>query len=65
MLPGWIRNWMAVNGHYGIHDATWRNKFGGDEYLANGSHGCINLPPSIVPTFYSYVRTGMPVVVFY
>lgn len=26
----------------GIHDASWRKKFGGDIYLRDGSHGCIN-----------------------
>ena len=49
----------------GFHDASWRSSFGGDIYKYDGSHGCINLPPSVAPTFYNYVRTGMPVVVFY
>ena len=57
--------WMPFYGGCGFHDASWRSSFGGDIYKYDGSHGCINLPPSIVPTFYSYVRTGMPVVVFY
>jgi lipoprotein-anchoring transpeptidase ErfK/SrfK len=26
----------------GIHDASWRKVFGGDIYLRDGSHGCIN-----------------------
>ena len=28
----------------GLHDASWRKKFGGDIYLTDGSHGCINMP---------------------
>lgn len=28
----------------GVHDASWRSDFGGDIYLTNGSHGCINTP---------------------
>ena len=36
--------WMPFNGNVGMHDATWRSMFGGDIYLTNGSHGCINLP---------------------
>ena len=57
--------WMPFYNGCGFHDASWRRSFGGTIYKYDGSHGCINLPPSIAPTFYSYVRTGMPVVVFY
>ena len=57
--------WMPFYGGCGFHDASWRSSFGGNIYKYDGSHGCINLPPSIAPKFYSYVRTGMPVVVFY
>lgn len=28
----------------GIHDSSWRSKYGGTEYIRNGSHGCINTP---------------------
>lgn len=28
----------------GIHDASWRSKYGGDYYIKDGSHGCINTP---------------------
>lgn len=27
-----------------VHDAAWREIYGGDEYIRNGSHGCINTP---------------------
>ena len=57
--------WMPFYNGCGFHDASWRSSFGGDIYKYDGSHGCINLPPSVAPTFYNYVRTGMPVVVFY
>lgn len=57
--------WMPFYGGCGFHDASWRSSFGGSIYKYDGSHGCINLPPSILPTFYSYVEKGMPVVVFY
>ena len=57
--------WMPFYNGCGFHDASWRSSFGGTIYKYDGSHGCINLPPSIAPTFYNYVRTGMPVVVFY
>ena len=57
--------WMPFYNGCGFHDASWRSSFGGTIYKYDGSHGCINLPPSVAPTFYSYVKTGMPVVVFY
>ena len=57
--------WMPFYGGCGFHDASWRSSFGGNIYKYDGSHGCINLPPSITPTFFSYVKKGMPVLVFY
>jgi len=39
-----VSYWMPFNGNIGLHDATWRSKFGGNIYVNNGSHGCINLP---------------------
>lgn len=55
--------WMPFNGHIGLHDANWRTKFGGDIYKQNGSHGCINLPPSNAKIVFELVYPGMPVVV--
>ena len=40
----YVNFWMPFYGGYGLHDATWRDSFGGDLYMYNGSHGCINLP---------------------
>lgn len=60
-----VNYWMAVNGHYGIHDATWRSKFGGQEYMANGSHGCINTPTEAVSKLYEMVEVGTPVIMYY
>ena len=60
-----VKYWMPFYGGCGFHDASWRSSFGGNIYRSDGSHGCINLPPSITPKFYSYVRTGMPVIVYY
>ena len=55
--------WMPYNGGEGLHDAKWRKKFGGEIYKKNGSHGCINLPPSITPTIYNTVEVGTQVLV--
>ncbi|WP_455258410.1 L,D-transpeptidase family protein [Peptoniphilus asaccharolyticus] len=48
----------------GLHDSTWRSTYGGSIYKYNGSHGCVNTPPSIMPTLYSNAFYNMPVVVY-
>ncbi len=60
-----VKYWMAVDGNIGIHDATWRKEFGGDIYLTDGSHGCINTPLEIMSEMYEVVEKGTPVILFY
>ncbi len=60
-----VSYWMPFNGNIGMHDATWRSSFGGDIYLTNGSHGCINLPLSAAKQIYGLVETNMPVICYY
>lgn len=60
-----VSYWMPFHGNFGMHDATWRTEFGGDIYLTNGSHGCINLPPDKAEAIYGYVSTGFPVICYY
>lgn len=60
-----VKYWMPVKGSIGIHDASWRKKFGGDIYLTNGSHGCINTPVEIMKELYNLVEKGTPVIMFY
>ena len=60
-----VSYWMPFYGNYGMHDATWRTEFGGDIYLTNGSHGCINLPLDSAAVIYNYVKTGFPVICYY
>lgn len=57
--------WMPVKGGIGIHDASWRSKYGGTIYQTNGSHGCINTPRDIMVELYDSVEVGTPVVMFY
>ncbi|MCR5720140.1 MAG: L,D-transpeptidase/peptidoglycan binding protein [Lachnospiraceae bacterium] len=57
--------WMPVVGGVGIHDATWRSRFGGSIYKTGGSHGCINMPKSKVASLYKMVEVGTPTLVFY
>ena len=56
----WARFTSASVG-IGLHDASWRANFGGDIYLTNGSHGCVNIPPSVMPTIYDSIEVGTPV----
>lgn len=49
----------------GFHDATWQPYFGGDRYLSNGSHGCINMSLDSVAQFYGMIEEGTPVIAYY
>ncbi len=60
-----VSYWMPFYGNYGMHDANWRGSFGGDIFITNGSHGCINLPVSMAEQIYQYVSEGFPVVCYY
>lgn len=67
---------MKYNGNEGLHDAQhhthkngfqhgWRSldEFGGDTYLTDGSHGCINMPRDEVMTVKEYAEIGTKVLV--
>ena len=59
-----VNFWIPIVGNsIGIHDATWRAGFGGDIYVRNGSHGCINVPIDQERTLFDRVQVGTPVVV--
>ncbi|MCR4807881.1 MAG: L,D-transpeptidase [Lachnospiraceae bacterium] len=60
-----VHYWMAVSGHIGIHDATWRGKFGGEIYKTAGSHGCVNVPKDFAAKLYDVVEVGTPCVMYY
>jgi hypothetical protein len=65
--PGYsahVRYWMPFNNGVGLHDAQWRKKFGEAIYLADGSHGCINLPLSTAQTIYQAISSGTIVLVY-
>ena len=47
-----------------IHDSSWRDEYGGDIWLYDGSHGCINTPLGSVSTLYENVWYGVPVVIY-
>ncbi len=56
-----VHYWMRIVNNVGIHDASWRGSFGGNIHKTNGSHGCINVPPSLMPSLYAASPVGMPV----
>ena len=60
-----VSYWMPFNGGIGLHDASWRGKFGGEIYKNNGSHGCINIPPKTAAVINEHVYKGIPILCFY
>lgn len=57
--------WMPFVENVGIHDADgWRSEYGGDLYLTNGSHGCVNTPYDAAEKIYNIVEIGTPVIVY-
>ena len=59
-----VNYWVPFNGGEGLHDAPWRTDFGGDIYLTNGSHGCVNIPEENMGTVYANVEEDEAVVVY-
>jgi len=60
-----VKYWMPFNGGIGMHDANWRSSFGGEIYKGGGSHGCVNMPPSMAGTVYENIEDGYPIIVHY
>ena len=66
--PGYaapVNYWMPFVGNdIGIHDSTWRTSgYGGNIYLTNGSHGCVNTPLDAMADIYAIFPVGTPVYV--
>lgn len=61
----WVKNWIRVTNYgIGIHETSYRNRFGGDIWRTNGSHGCINCPAKTMPKIYEIVETNMPIAIY-
>lgn len=58
-----VEYWMNYNNGEGLHDGWWRKEFGTNSYHTNGSHGCINIPPSLADDVYEYTKVGTKVLV--
>lgn len=68
--PTWnshVNYWMAfLGGSYGLHDASWRTsrQFSNHKtYMSNGSHGCVNMRPSVAAKLYANITIGTRVIV--
>ncbi|MBS5949479.1 MAG: peptidoglycan binding domain-containing protein [Clostridium sp.] len=59
-----VNYWMPFNGNVGIHDASWRYNFGGQVYLSNGTHGCVNASLSLAKKIYENIEEGTPVICY-
>lgn len=60
-----VKYFMPFAYNIGIHDASWRNNFGGEIYKSSGSHGCINVPFQAAEELFQIVPTGTPVIAYY
>lgn len=61
-----VSYWMRVTwSGIGFHDANWQPTFGGERYITNGSHGCINMPPAKAAELYGMISKGTPVIIHY
>ncbi len=61
----YVNYWLGVHKGVGIHDATWRDKFGGEIYRSGGSHGCINCPLDQAAELWEKVEVDTPVILYY
>lgn len=61
----YVKYWMPFNRGIGLHDASWRGRFGGDIYRYSGSHGCINMPRPIAEQIYGMITKDIPIICFY
>ncbi len=60
-----VQYWAPFTmGGQGFHDASWRKNWASDAYLTAGSGGCVNTPPSIMPTVYANLSQYEPVIVY-
>ena len=60
-----VQYWMPFYEGQGLHDAWWKSVFGGTEYIGNGSHGCVNLPPEVAETVYYNIEPGTAIIIYY
>ena len=65
--PTWndhVDFWMPFDDQIGLHDSFWRDDYGADIYLEDGSHGCINTPHDAMETIFNSFKGGDIVIVY-
>ena len=60
-----VNFWMPFNGGIGLHDASWRNQFGGSIYKNNGSHGCVNMTYDVAKAIYDNIEDKTTIICSY
>ena len=58
-----VKFWMPFCDGCGLHDASWRNSFGGNIYEWDGSHGCVNMRFSTAKIIFENAYVGMALIV--
>ncbi len=53
---------FADDGYF-LHDAPWRTVYGPGANLTQGTHGCINVPSSVMGKLYGWASVGTAVVI--
>jgi len=60
------QRFMRLNNNgVALHDASWRNKFGGDLYVSHGSHGCVNCPVDKALALSEIITIGKTMVIIH
>lgn len=59
-----VSYWMAFDGNIALHDADWRNAFGENYYILNGSEGSIYVPSDMASILYENYNAGDIVIVY-
>ena len=65
--PTWddhVDFWMPFDDQIGLHDSFWRDDYGADIYMEDGSHGCINTPHAAMETIFNAFNGGDVVIVY-
>lgn len=60
-----VKYWAPFTmGGVGFHDAGWRQNWSSTAYLSQGSGGCVNTPPKVMPDLYNSLVQNEPVIVY-
>lgn len=60
-----VSRWMPFTEEgCGIHDASWRTRWGASEWQTDGSHGCLNVRPSQIDSIWNNVAKDEPIAIF-